>query len=130
MVLDSPLTMLCDSPTNYEEEEESAGFIASLPTTWDETKILAGELGEYIITARRKDNKWYIGGITNWTPRTLSVDLSFLNNKQCPVTIIRDGINADRNAEDYVKENATLSTDQLYQVHLAPGGGFAMVIED
>lgn len=130
MVLDSPLTMLCDSPSNYEEEEECASFIASLPTVWDETKVLTGKLGEYIITARRKGHTWYVGGITNWTPRTLRFNLSFLSKEHCRATVIRDGINADRNAEDYIKESTMLWSAQDYQIDLAPGGGFAMVIED
>ena len=68
IVLDSPLNMLCDSPTNYLKEMECTHFIAAIPTVWDETRILAGEIGEYIVTARRKGSTWYIGGITDWTP--------------------------------------------------------------
>lgn len=65
MILYSPLNMLCDSPSNYRREQECTDFIASVPTVWDETKVLDGKLGEYIVTARRKGDDWYIGGITN-----------------------------------------------------------------
>lgn len=68
VVLDSPLNMLCDSPTAYLHEKECTEFIAAIPTVWDETRILGGRLGEYIVTARRKGSTWYVGGITDWTP--------------------------------------------------------------
>ncbi len=126
VVLESPLNMLCDVPTNYMSEEESLDYIVNIPTVWDETIILDGKIGEYIVTARRHGNTWYVGGITNWTARDLTVDLSALKvqGKQCELFI--DGINADRNGCDYKKESRTLS-DKL-QVHLAPGGGFTMKI--
>ncbi len=73
MILDSPLNMLCDSPSNYEQEQECTDFIAGVPTVWDETEVLQGEMGEYIVTARRKGTDWYVGGITDWTPRDIEV---------------------------------------------------------
>lgn len=76
MVLYSPLNMLCDSPSNYRREQECTDFISSVPTVWDETVVLDGKMGEYIVTARRKGNEWYIGGITNWIPRELEIDLT------------------------------------------------------
>lgn len=78
MIFDSPLNMLCDSPSNYRREPECTGFIAEVPTTWDETRVLNASMGEYIVTARRKGNSWYVGGITDRTPRDIKVDLSFL----------------------------------------------------
>ena len=129
MVLDSPFNMLCDSPTNYEAEEECTDFIASVPTAWDETKILSGEVGKYIVTARRKGNTWYVGGITNWTARSLTVDLSFLGEGHYQSVLFRDGCNADRNAEDYVREKLTLKANQPLKVELAPGGGFSLMID-
>lgn len=79
MVLYSPLNMLCDSPSNYRREQECTDFISSVPTVWDETVVLDGKMGEYIVTARRKGNEWYIGGITNWIPRELEIDLSLIH---------------------------------------------------
>lgn len=70
--------MLCDSPTNYESEQECTNYIADIPTVWDQTIVLDGKMGEYCVTARRKGNDWYIGGITNWTARDITIDLSFL----------------------------------------------------
>lgn len=129
VIFDSPLNMLCDSPTNYMREKESLDFISGIPTIWDETLVLDGKLGEYIITARRSNNTWYIGGLTNWDARDLKVDLSFLKDGNYEITLFKDGINADRKATDYVKESVQLSAIKNGIIHLAPGGGFAMKIE-
>ncbi len=129
VVLESPLNMLCDSPTSYMREQECTDFIAEVPTVWDETRILDGHVGEYIVTARRKGGKWYIGGITDWTPRKLEVDLSALGDGNCRVTLFRDGVNADRKATDYRKLTFTAGTSEPLEISLAPGGGFAAVVE-
>lgn len=128
VVFFSPLNMLCDSPSNYQKEKESTEFIANIPTTWDETITLDGKIGEYIVTARRKENVWYVGGMTNWEPRTLQVDLTPLQQKGNTITLFKDGINADRKATDYTKETSALTSNTL-QVDLAPGGGFVGVIK-
>ncbi len=126
MVLYSPLNMLCDSPTNYRKEQECTDFIAAIPTVWDETIVLDGKLGEYIVTARRKGDDWYIGGITNWTPRELTVDLARLNIPQgATMTLFSDGTNAHRNGNDYCRTTAMVDPSVPLTVRLAPGGGFA-----
>lgn len=127
VVLDSPLNMLCDSPTAYLHEKESADFIAAIPTVWDETRILDGRMGEYILTARRKGTTWYIGGITDWTPRDVEVDLSFLGGAYDAV-LFRDGVNADRRASDYKRETLRVDASEPLKLHLAPGGGFAAAL--
>lgn len=125
IIFDSPLTMLCDSPMNYDNNPESRDFIASIPTVWDETRILDGKIGEYIVTARRKGSDWYIGGMTNWTPRDLEIDLSFLPSG-ANVVLMTDGVNAHRNARDHKVSSATLPASGKLTVHMAPGGGFAI----
>ena len=125
VVLDSPLNMLCDSPTNYLKEPECTDFIAKIPTIWDETRILDGKVGEYIVTARRSGNTWYVGGLTNREARDLNVDLSFLNGKQ--MQLFRDGVNADRKGADFKLISERI--DNKLQIHLAPGGGFAAKIQ-
>ena len=127
VVLDSPLNMLCDSPTNYLRERESTEFIAAIPTVWDETRILGGRMGEYILTARRSGKTWYIGGITDWTPRDVEADLSFLGGTY-DMTLFRDGVNADRKASDYRRETLRVDASRPLKLHLAPGGGFAAVL--
>ena len=106
-------------------EKESTEFIAGVPTVWDETRVLAAEVGEYIVTARRSGNTWYIGGITCWTPRDLEIDLSFLG-KECRAVIFSDGPNAHKKGIDYRREEKALDTTVPFKVHLAPGGGFAL----
>ncbi|NDV95108.1 glycoside hydrolase family 97 protein [Dysgonomonas sp. 521] len=129
VVFESPFNMLCDTPTNYMREAESLEFIAAIPTVWDETIILDGKMGEYIVTARRKGNVWYIGGMTNWDARNLKVDLSFLGEKARTTTLFKDGVNAHRNGEDYKKESIQLKGKKDLDIHLAPGGGFALRVE-
>ncbi|MDD7343854.1 MAG: glycoside hydrolase family 97 protein [Bacteroidales bacterium] len=126
MILESPFNMLCDAPTSYEANEECTRFIAAIPTVWDETRALHAELGKCVVEARRKGNTWWIGGITDWDERDVELDLGFLQGRQ--MTIFTDGVNADRNAEDYrVQTSATVPA--TLKVHLAPGGGFAAMVK-
>lgn len=133
IVLESPLNMLCDSPTHYEREPDYTRFVAEIPTVWDETRVLQGEVGEYIVTARRKGNTWYIGGITNWTERDVEIDFEELQSDSATqllshsVTLYTDGINAHRKGSDY-KLSTFHSPLSTLKVHLAPGGGFVMKI--
>lgn len=129
MIFDSPLTMLCDSPTNYDREPESRDFIADVPTTWDETIVLDGKMGEYVVTARRKGDTWWIGGITNWTPRDIEIDLSMLGDNDYKATIFSDGANAHRLGRDYKKTEQSVNNSTKLKAHLAPGGGVAMKVE-
>lgn len=129
VVYDSPFNMMCDTPSNYEREQTCTDFIAAVPTVWDETRILDGELGEYVVTARRKGDVWYVGGITNWTERDVEVDLSFLNDGSHQALLFKDGVNAHRIARDYKKESVSVDGQTKLKLHLAPGGGFAMRIE-
>ncbi len=129
VVLDSPLNMLCDSPTNYLKEPECTEFIARIPTVWDETRILGGRMGDYILTARRKGSTWYIGGITDWTARDVEIDFAQLGLAgEVYMELFRDGVNADRKAEDYRRERQRIDASRPLKVHLAPGGGFALKI--
>lgn len=102
------LNMLCDAPTNYMREPDFLKFIVNIPTVWDESITLDGKLGEYIVTARRKGNVWYIGGMTNWDVRNLKIDLSFLGERGDAAVLFKDGINAHRNGVDYKKESIEL----------------------
>ncbi len=130
MIFDSPLTMLCDTPDNYTREPESTAFIAATPTVWDETRVLTGKMGEYIVTARRSGDEWWIGGITDWNPREITLDLSFIPDLGgATVEMMTDGVNADRNGRDYKRTKTTGSAlGATPTMSLAPGGGFAMRI--
>ena len=130
IVLDSPFNMLCDSPSNYAREQECTDFIASVPTVWDETRILKGKMGKYIVTARRSGDTWYVGGINDWDATELDVDLSFIPGVQSKkVEMFTDGINAHRAARDYKKSETSVSVEGAVKVSLAPGGGFVMKID-
>ncbi|HEY5406627.1 MAG TPA: glycoside hydrolase family 97 protein [Ginsengibacter sp.] len=121
----APLQMLADNPTAYMKEQESTDFIAKVPTTFDKTVPLAGDVGEYAAIAREKNNVWYVGAMTNWDERDITLDLSFLGNGNYEAVIFKDGINADRDATDYKKEITSVTADQKIKIHLAPGGGWA-----
>ncbi len=125
----SPLSMLCDSPTHYEQEEECTRFITSVPTVWDETVALKSEIGSYVAVARKKGSKWYVAALTNWDARDLTLDLTPLKVGGHKADAFYDGINADRMAEDYKRCQTIVPADGKVNVHLAPGGGFVMVIE-
>ncbi|QIU97076.1 glycoside hydrolase family 97 protein [Bacteroides faecium] len=130
VVFESPFNMLCDNPGNYMREPESTDFIAGIPTVWDESIVLDGKMGEYIVTARRQGNVWYVGGITDWTARDIEVDCSFLgDDKTYNATLFKDGVNAHRIGRDYKRESLSIKKDGKLKIHLAPGGGFALQIK-
>ena len=128
-IFESPLNMLCDSPSNYEREQECTDFIASVPTYWDNTVVLDGKIGEFIVVARQKGTDWYVGGITDWNARELEINLSFLNAGNYTVEIFKDGVNANRVASDYKKEIVQLGTNRKMKMQMASGGGFALKIK-
>lgn len=125
VVFDSPINMLCDSPSNYMGEPESLDFIATIPTVWDETVAVNGTVAQFVTTARRKGDNWYLGGMTDWSERDMEIDLSFLPEGKYRVTLFKDGPNAHRAGRDYTKEELTVTPSEKLRLHLAPGGGFA-----
>ena len=129
VIFESPLNMLCDSPSNYLREPECTRFIADIPTVWDRTFALDGKIGKYIVMARQKNEVWYVGGLTNWEKREVTVDLSFLDKGHYEVELFSDGINADRAARDYKRDIFPLPENQKLSVTLMPGGGFAAKIK-
>lgn len=128
VVFESPINMLCDSPSNYLLEMESTKFISEIPTTWDETIALNGEVSKYLSIARRKGDTWYIGAMTNWDSRTIDLDLSFLGEGNFKAEVFKDGVNANKVAKDYVKDIINISSQKTMTVNMAPGGGTAIKI--
>lgn len=128
VVFDSPLNMLCDSPSNYIAEAECTEFIAACPETWDESLGVNGEIGKYITIARRSGDAWYVGALTNWDERDITLDLSFLGEGDWTLDIFQDGPNAEKAARDYVHTTATVPAGRKITAHLAPGGGWAAKI--
>lgn len=129
VVYEAPLQMLCESPSRYYKEQETVDFIVKIPTIWDETVVLKGAIGDYIAVARRKGDKWYIGAMTDWSPRTLQLDLSFLKEGTFNMEVFKDGINAERFAEDYKLENLEVNKSSIISVNMAPGGGWSAILE-
>ena len=125
VVYESPLQMLADSPSNYYREPECMDFLSKVPVTWDKTKVLDGKIGEYIIIARKADQEWYVGAMTDWTARDLTLDLDFLDNGKYNIDMFKDGPNADRNAIDFSREKKEVKSGEKIKIHLAPGGGWA-----
>jgi alpha-glucosidase len=128
VMYEAPFEMLSDNPTAYMREQESVDFIASVPTTFDETVALDGKVGEYAAIARRKGDTWYIGAMSNWDARDITIDLSFLKEGKYKAEIFKDGINADRDATDYNKEVMDVSSNDKLKIHLSNGGGWAAKI--
>ena len=128
VVFESPLSMLCDSPTNYEQSPDCLSFISAIPTVWDKTVVLDGALGQYIAMAREKDEVWYLGSLTNWDARTLTIDLSFLGEGQWQADVFKDGVNADKIASDYTTEIINIPPSRKLTIAMSPGGGYVMKI--
>ena len=91
--------------------------------------VLAGEIGKYIVTARRRGTTWYVGGITNWDARDVEVPTSFLGTGSYRIEAFTDGANAHRKGDDYLFRQGNVKCDgKPVRVHMAPGGGFAAKI--
>jgi alpha-glucosidase len=125
VVYEAPLQMLSDSPSNYLREPEIMEFLGPVPSEWDETKVLDGKISEYVVVARRNGREWYVGAMSDWTPRTLDVDLSFLPEGNFTMDAYQDGVNADRNASDYKKVTMQVNRGSKLKLQLASGGGWA-----
>ena len=125
VVYEAPLQMLSDSPSNYLREPEAMEFLAAVPTVWDETRVLDATMSQYVLLARRNGSDWYVGAMSDWTPRDLEIDFSFLPDGNFTLDSYEDGVNADRNASDYRKTTKQINRTTKMKIHLAPGGGFA-----
>ena len=122
---EAPLQMLADSPTKYEREQECTDFIAQVPTVFDETIAIDGEMGEYTVLARRKGDTWYVAALTDWTPRDIQLSLSFLPEGTYTADIFADGVNAEKEATDYKHSRQSVTRSTKLDIHLASGGGWA-----
>jgi alpha-glucosidase len=129
VVFEVPFQMLSDNPTIYMKEQECTDFITQIPAVTDETVPLDGKVGEYVAVARKKGNTWYVGAMTNWTPRELILDFSFLEKGNYKAEVFTDGVNADRDATDYKKVSMKIKAGDKVKVNMAPGGGWAARIE-
>lgn len=126
VVYDSPIQIFSGNPSQGLKEPEFMKLLGSIPTTWDETKILKAKVGDYIITARKKDNDWFIGGMSDWTPREFDLPLDFISAGNYNAQLCRDGVNADNYPSDYDITNFMIKKDDVLKIKMAPGGGFVL----
>ncbi len=126
VIYESPLQMLCDTPTHYYDEPEAMDFLEAVPVEWAKTVPLKSKVGDYVLMARQAPNgDWYIGGMTDYNARELSAELSFLEEgKNYEMHVWKDGINADRNAKDFKKETKAVTQDTEINVSMVRGGGW------
>ena len=124
VVFESPLNMMCDSPTNYRANQECTDFISAVPTVWDETVAIDGKVAQYVAVARRSGDVWYVGAMTDWDAREMTLDLGFLPDGEYEIEIFRDGVNAKKIASDYKRVVETLPSDRKVSLSMAPGGGW------
>jgi len=130
VVYESPLQMLCDSPSNYYKEPECMEFLSVVPTVWDQTIVLEAKVSDYILIARKNGEDWYVGGMTDWDARDIDLNLSFLSKgEKYEMTIYQDGINANRIATDFKQTKLTVDNSYNQKIHLAKGGGLAVVLK-
>jgi alpha-glucosidase len=124
VVYDSPVQFFSGNPSTGLQEPAFMELLGSIPTVWDETRIPDGRVGEYIVSARRQGDAWFIGAMTDWTARTLSVRLDFLDEGTYTLTEATDGPNAARYAADYRLVTRTVRKGDTLTLPLAPGGGY------
>lgn len=127
VIYESPLQMLCDSPSSYLREPEIMEFLSVVPTVWDETRVLEAKIGDYLVVARKHGDDWYLGGMTDWSPRTMEIKVDFLEpGKKWMAEVWQDGVNADRYAADYQKLKFEVNPAESLKLNLAAGGGVAI----
>lgn len=120
IVEENELPMVADTPANYVGAREF-GFVAQTPTSWDETRVLGGEVGHFIIVARRKGAEWWLGAITDDSARTLSVRLTMLRGHGWTL----DGYEDAGSTRAARRVTGRLSAGQRLVISLAEAGGYA-----
>jgi alpha-glucosidase len=120
---DNPNPMIADYPTAYEGQP-GFDFLKLAPTWWDETHVVLGQIGEVLVTARRKGNTWYLGGMSARQSRDLELALPFLGGKNYAVKLWKDAPDAETDPNHLVTESSSISGRGALKVHLALDGGF------
>lgn len=128
VVYESPLMVVCDHPSAYRGEP-AFQFIRDVPTNWDETRVLDGQPGDYIVLARRRGREWYLGAMTDWTPRTLEIKLDFLEPGNYVATVYADGPDAADNPKSVTITRQVVSPQSAVKIVMAPGGGWTARIQ-
>jgi alpha-glucosidase len=124
VILNSPMTMLPDSPSDYYREKECTDFLKKIPVAWDDTRLLQGKIAKYTILGRRSESQWYIGAITDWSERKFDLETGFLEPGKYRLEAIIDGVNANKRAEDYKRIEMDFQAGDVLKLKLASGGGW------
>ena len=127
----SPVHMAADLPENYERRPDAFQFIRDVPTDWETSRTLQGEIGDYVVIARQQRGAadWYLGATTDENARTLVIPLDFLpRGRRYEAQIYRDAPGADyrTNPAALVIEKRRVTAQDRLDAHLAPGGGLAV----
>ena len=125
VVFESPLQMLCDSPSQYAREPVMMSFLGPVPTVWDETLVLEAKVGDFVLVARLSGQEWWLGAMTDWTERELEADLNFLDSGEYNARIFQDGPNAHRAGRDFKEIHLEVTKEDVLKIKMAPGGGWA-----
>ena len=128
VVFESPLQMLSDNPSNYYREPECMEFLEAVPSVWDDTKVLDAKVSDYILMARRSGNTWFVGAMTDWSPREMELDLKFLPEGTHKMEVWKDGINASKHATDFAQQEMEVTNGSKINIEMAPGGGWVGII--
>jgi alpha-glucosidase len=126
VVYDSPIQIFSGNPSQGYLEPAFMDLLGSIPTGWDETKIIEAKVGEYIVSSRKKNNDWYIAGMNNWNSREQTIKLDFLDAGEYSATVCTDGINAEKYAADYTISQLSVNKTSELKIKSAPGGGFLL----
>jgi alpha-glucosidase len=123
----SPLQMLCDAPPHYDRDPQTMEFLAAVPAAWEESRPLAGKIGEYAAIARRQGTRWFLGAMTNEQPRDLELTLDFLGDGEYELAIWQDGPKAADKATDFEQKKIRVKRGAPLAIRLAPAGGWAAI---
>ena len=129
IIYESPLQMLCDNPSNYKKETKTMEFLSQVPAAWDDTRVLDAKIADFVVMARKKGNKWFVGGMTDWEERDLTLIFEFLDSGEYTIKIWYDGVNANKHASDFIIKEININSKTILPLHLAKGGGFVGIIE-
>jgi alpha-glucosidase len=126
VVYDDPLPIFSGNPSQGYLEPGFMELLGSIPSSWDTTIVADAQVSDYIVTARRKNNDWFIAAMTDWTPRTLALKAGFLPPGEYEATVCEDGVNANRYPSDYVIKTFTVTEKDEITIPMAPGGGYLL----
>ena len=126
VVYDSPLQIFSGNPSQGYTEPQFMELLGSVPASWDTTIILDAKVSDYIITARKHNDEWFVAAMTDWTQRTFNIAFNFLPQGNYEATVCEDGVNADRYASDYSIKTFSVSNNDSIKIQMAPGGGYML----